>query len=175
MTRVACCLILAASALLTASDGLDVSLPVCEPEPLPIPAPSVDLYVFGASYHRYRDDYHRAVASGDAHPVNPGLGVGLMWDQGHGWEIGGTIAAYSDSEGHPASLAMATVRHAWWDRVAVDVAAGYYRGSGWRLVGCAATVGVRIAGPLWVHGMYVPEQVTGQGFSVGVGFLRLRL
>jgi hypothetical protein len=149
--------------------------PICDPAPKPKTFPKVDVYVFGASYHRYNNGYHWAKEAEKPRSVNPGLGLGLMWERGGGWEMGGTVAAYSDSQGNPASSMMFTVRKSWHDRISVDASVGYYRGSIWRMYGAATTVGVRVVGPVWVHGMYVPEPVIGKGFSLGVALLRVRL
>jgi hypothetical protein len=133
-------------------------------------AVDLDVYVFGACRHTKRE-----LQNGHPRELNPGLGAGLMSRASPHVEVGVTAGAYMDSEWDRARFLMPMVRWTAYDRVSADVSAGYFWGSCFDGVGCLATVGVRIAGPVWVHGVYVPAFACGHGYGVGICFLRFRL
>lgn len=131
-----------------------------------------DLYVFGISRHTYHEECSDGLRPKEQ---NPGAGLGVMLPVGESWEAGVTVGWYTDSRRDLARFALPTIRYTWADRVCVDAGAGYYRGSCFYGFGGLITVGVRIIGPLWVQGVYVPPAVTRVDYGVGVAFLRVRL
>lgn len=139
--------------------------------PFLLPAADVDLYVLGLSRHTYREELADGLRPKEQ---NPGVGLGAMWPLSESWEAGFTVGWYNDSQRNVARFALPIVRYTWENRVCIDAAAGYYRGSCFPGAGGLVTVGVRTIGPLWVQGVYVPPVVTRVRYGVAVGFLRLR-
>jgi hypothetical protein len=134
-------------------------------------AVDVDLYLFGISRHTY----HEEMADGQkAEERNPGCGLGLMAPLSEAWEWGAAAGWYHDSQRNVATFAMPMIRYTWQDRVCVDAGAGYFKGSCFDGIGGMVTAGVRIAGPVWFQGMYIPPVVTRVEYGAGIGFLRLR-
>lgn len=130
-----------------------------------------DVYLFGVSRHTY----HEEMADGEkANEKNPGCGLGLMESISEGWSVGGAAGWYYDSQRNIATFAMPMARYTWVDRVCVDAGAGYFHGSCFDGLGGLATVGVRVYGPVWLQGMYIPPAVTRVSYGAGIAFLRLR-
>lgn len=133
-------------------------------------AVDLDLYAFGLSRHSNRN-----LEGGAPNERNPGFGVGLMLPASPCIEVGAVAGWYMDSEYDRARFLMPQVRATAWNRLSLDVAAGYFHGSCFDGFGGVATAGLRIAGPVWVHGVYVPSCITGVGYGVALGFLRFRM